>query len=148
MAPEVLLNAYNHKADIFSFGVLLWELFHVAIPFLGLSGEQVVLRVQMGYRAKISLSGRLVSLSALISMMWHQDTARRPEISSVVAMLLEMDIETLEQIDIILDSSQKSVSNEGSLLVTPSSYGNRPQGQEGTTKLVNAENVDYVPHQL
>ena len=37
MAPEVIRNAqYNEKADIYSFGVLLWELITGMVPY----GEQ------------------------------------------------------------------------------------------------------------
>ena len=33
MAPEVVFGAYNEKADVFSYAMLLWELMHVKIPF-------------------------------------------------------------------------------------------------------------------
>ena len=35
MAPELLQgNSYSEKADVYSFGILLWELFHEVVPFI------------------------------------------------------------------------------------------------------------------
>ena len=33
MAPEVIFEKYDHSADVYSFGLLVWEVVHVAVPF-------------------------------------------------------------------------------------------------------------------
>ena len=125
MAPEVILGQYNYKADIYSFGMLLWELLHVAIPFARLSSNDVVLAVQQSARPRISLPSRFEALSALISMTWHQNSEMRPDMSSVTTILLEMDIQTLERIELdVLGSGQhESSDNEISSMLPPSDHG-------------------------
>jgi serine/threonine protein kinase len=41
MAPEVLANQrYSNKADIYSFGMVMWECCARQVPFEGLNGVQ------------------------------------------------------------------------------------------------------------
>lgn len=43
MAPEIILgNKYNEKSDIFSFGLIIWEIIMRKIPFYGYSLAQLV----------------------------------------------------------------------------------------------------------
>ncbi|KAK9815543.1 hypothetical protein WJX72_005453 [[Myrmecia] bisecta] len=49
MAPEVLRNQMvNEKSDVFSFGVILWELFSGQVPWAGMNPMQVVGAVGWG----------------------------------------------------------------------------------------------------
>ena len=42
MAPEVIANGkYTEKADVFSFGVILWELAARQLPYDGMNSVQV-----------------------------------------------------------------------------------------------------------
>jgi len=89
MAPEVVLGAYDHKADVFSYGMLLWELFHVARPFSKLTGRQVVQEVQSAKRPRVALPQALKAYASIITTCWAQDACDRPEMTDVVAKLLE-----------------------------------------------------------
>lgn len=41
MAPEVLANQrYSNKADVYSFGMVMWECCARQVPFEGLNGVQ------------------------------------------------------------------------------------------------------------
>ena len=43
MAPEVALRQpYNEKVDIFSFGMILWQMLHGAAPFKGMKREDLL----------------------------------------------------------------------------------------------------------
>jgi len=49
MAPEVLRGSeHTEKADVYSFGVLLWEMLSGQLPFGGLSVPQIVASVGWG----------------------------------------------------------------------------------------------------
>jgi serine/threonine protein kinase len=57
MAPEVAMRkAYNEKVDIFSFGVIPWQLVHGEIPFRNMTREEHMSQViKSGQRPAISL---------------------------------------------------------------------------------------------
>jgi len=48
MAPEVLKECYNEKADIWSIGVLTYELLSGKLPFDGESDQQIVSQIRSG----------------------------------------------------------------------------------------------------
>uniref|UniRef100_A0A7E4UXV2 Tyrosine-protein kinase n=1 Tax=Panagrellus redivivus TaxID=6233 RepID=A0A7E4UXV2_PANRE len=53
LAPETLITAtYTYKSDVFSFGILLWEVFTgcVSEPYPGLTAAEVNAKVKQGYR--------------------------------------------------------------------------------------------------
>jgi serine/threonine protein kinase len=49
MAPEVLANQrYSNKADVYSFGMVMWECCARQVPFEGLNGVQAGAATQRG----------------------------------------------------------------------------------------------------
>ena len=56
MAPEVAsAQPYNHKADVYSFGMILWELVAYEKPFDGMNREEFYEKVvHGGYRPEIT----------------------------------------------------------------------------------------------
>ena len=54
MAPEIVLRKpYNHKCDVYSYGVLLWETLHQQEPFAGLMPLQAAFAVAMQHARPI-----------------------------------------------------------------------------------------------
>lgn len=101
MAPEVCLRAYNYKADVFSFGMLLWEILHVDIPFSRLSAPQVLLAYVQELRPRIKLPEGLQKQQAfqeLICACWYHDSAGRPEMCDVVLRLEDLVSTGMEQV--------------------------------------------------
>jgi len=85
MAPEVAEGLpYNHKADVYSFGVILWEMNAGKRPFNGLSRDTFYEQVIHG-GGRPSLSKKWPSeLNKLISDCWSADIDTRPTFRNIV----------------------------------------------------------------
>ncbi|CAA7396871.1 unnamed protein product [Spirodela intermedia] len=85
MAPEIMNHQpYDHKADVFSFGIVLWELATSKIPYSDLTPIQAALCVIKGLRPKPPSDARLVDL---MQRCWDEAPARRPQFSEIRAEL-------------------------------------------------------------
>jgi hypothetical protein len=85
MAPEVVLNKpYNEKVDVYSFGIMVWQLASDRVAFKGLSKEQfmrdVVLR---GVRPKLDASWPS-GFKTLLEGCWHHEFEKRPSFAFIV----------------------------------------------------------------
>lgn len=79
MAPEVLRNEpSNEKADVFSFGVVLWELMTVQKPWLGLSALQVMGAVGVQNRSLEVPAYVPREVADVIESCFHMDPTARP----------------------------------------------------------------------
>ena len=88
MAPEVALRRpYNEKVDIYSFGMILWQLLTGEPPFNGLSREEYMMRVvRGGVRPPVPTSAP-ADLVHLIRTCWDANPDRRPSASSIIKQL-------------------------------------------------------------
>lgn len=89
MAPEVMdrskeQNYYNLTADVYSFGILFWEMMSLATPFKKISTlaslENLV--VNKAYRPKVDPTWSK-ELSVLIQSCWNQRSSARPSFEKV-----------------------------------------------------------------
>eukprot|EP01052_Picozoa_sp_SAG31_P050295 SAG31_NODE_11413_length_1033_cov_1.255889_1_plen_143_part_10 len=80
MAPEVLRGEpYSLKADVYSFGVIMWEALHRATPYSGLSEVEIICKVGMcGLRLKIAPTIPLF-WRTIMMVCWREDAKQRPE---------------------------------------------------------------------
>ncbi|KAL5216147.1 hypothetical protein ABZP36_007548 [Zizania latifolia] len=87
MAPEVINHKpYDHKADVFSFAIVLWELVTSKIPYENLTPLQAALGVRQGMRLEIP--ARVHSrLSKLIQRCWDENPRVRPFFSEITVEL-------------------------------------------------------------
>ncbi|MFS7923942.1 putative protein kinase TKL-CTR1-DRK-2 family [Helianthus anomalus] len=88
MAPEVLRNEpSNEKSDVFSFGIILWELVTQRVPWSNMNPLQVVGVVGFMDR-RLDLPEDLdPSLSSIIQDCWQSDPALRPSFESIMTRL-------------------------------------------------------------
>ncbi|XBJ06246.1 hypothetical protein VPH35_024894 [Triticum aestivum] len=87
MAPEVINHKpYDHKADVFSFAIVLWELVTSKIPYENLTPLQAALSVRQGLRLVIPSSVH-PRLSKLIQWCWGENPHTRPVFSEITAEL-------------------------------------------------------------
>eukprot|EP01025_Chloroclados_australasicus_P064342 TRINITY_DN8583_c0_g1_i2.p3 TRINITY_DN8583_c0_g1~~TRINITY_DN8583_c0_g1_i2.p3 ORF type:complete len:208 (-),score=8.16 TRINITY_DN8583_c0_g1_i2:1538-2161(-) len=113
MAPEVFLNqTYNEKVDVFSFGVIVWELFskdmlssRVAINGTRDEVIRYCAKVSVGYREPLPERWPKL-LRELIKDCQQTDLEKRPTFSEIVGRVRDME-ESIEDWDEKLRTSSR-----------------------------------------
>lgn len=71
MAPELIENKhFNKSVDVYAFGILLWELVALEMPFFGVDIPTIRERVVDGVRPRIPSYGVSPRLHKLITNCW------------------------------------------------------------------------------
>jgi len=87
MAPEIINHKpYDHKADVFSFAIVLWELITLKVPYDTMTPLQAALGVRQGFRLEIP-SDTHPGLSELIEQCWDEDPDVRPVFPEIIVQL-------------------------------------------------------------
>ncbi|XP_038055741.1 uncharacterized protein LOC119727764 [Patiria miniata] len=89
MAPELMANTANSltdKVDVYSFGIIMWEMFTGLIPYRGLSVFQVLEAVQKKQRPDIPESCPQ-PLRCLIIACWEHKPNKRPSFKDILIAL-------------------------------------------------------------
>jgi len=87
-APEVLRNErYTETADVFSFGVVLWELVTREEPHHGVPPFQIVFAVGTQGIRPIIPSSCPVEVGSLIEECWAESPDERPDFSEIMKRL-------------------------------------------------------------
>mgnify|MGYP000982516575 CR=1 FL=1 len=97
-APEVLLGqSYSHKCDLWSFGVVCWEVLTARVPFDGMSPATVATQVAMeGMRLPVP-PGVSIRLLRLIARCWSEQPEHRPEFGTLEVELQGVVNELLDE---------------------------------------------------
>jgi serine/threonine protein kinase/ABC-type phosphate transport system substrate-binding protein len=95
-APEILGGArnYDEKVDVYSFGIVAWQVVTRREPFAGRNFVGVTLDVLEGKRPKIP-SDCPPAMRTLIEACWDKDPKARPSIDHAVAVLEKEHTEAL-----------------------------------------------------
>jgi serine/threonine protein kinase len=90
-APEVLTGgAYDTCADVYSFGILLWELYAQQVPYAALSLPPIQLGMQVAMkqlRPTMPVPNAPSEMMELAQRCWATDPATRPAMAQVVQRL-------------------------------------------------------------
>lgn len=112
MAPELFeSNQYTSKVDVYSYGMLLWEMLTGASPYKGKTGCQIAIAVTQKQERPAFPKDTPRDLAALISACWQQNPAKRPTFKKICGLLkddkyyfegtdstkVEMFLESIEQ---------------------------------------------------
>ncbi|CAH9123611.1 unnamed protein product [Cuscuta epithymum] len=107
MAPEMIKRkSYGRKVDVYSFGLILWEMVTGFIPYEDMTSVQAAFAVvNKNTRPTIPMDCP-PSMKTLIEQCWCLQPDKRPEFSQIVK---------------VLEQFETSLANDGTLNQVPSS---------------------------
>lgn len=96
MAPELYNDVtlqrgekkhYDHKVDVYSFGMVLWEMLSNRLPFEGMSNMQAAYAAAFK-NVRPNTDALPEELALILTSCWEEDPSTRPDFSQIVQMLL------------------------------------------------------------
>eukprot|EP00455_Lapot_gusevi_P010603 TRINITY_DN14806_c0_g1_i2.p1 TRINITY_DN14806_c0_g1~~TRINITY_DN14806_c0_g1_i2.p1 ORF type:complete len:108 (+),score=23.34 TRINITY_DN14806_c0_g1_i2:114-437(+) len=92
MSPEVMQSQrYTEKADIFSYGIIVWEILFRQVPYQGMNSVQVSIAViTQGLRPPIP-PDTPPELAKLMQDCWHGNPYERPTFTQILERINQIE---------------------------------------------------------
>ncbi|XP_062536859.1 mitogen-activated protein kinase kinase kinase 7 [Armigeres subalbatus] len=155
MAPEVFEGStYTEKCDVFSWGIILWEVIAREQPFKSMENPYAIMwKVHQGSRPPL-IDGCPKPIEHLMISCWNQEPGNRPSMQHVVEQMNQLckffpgEHEPIVYPDVADDDEESSYSHDDSTLDTNhhgtgSSFGSTFYGRNhGTITSHNTTNTN------
>nr|KAF7413035.1 hypothetical protein H0235_012886 [Vespula pensylvanica] len=145
MAPESLADhVYTSKSDVWSFGVLLWELVTLgASPYPGVDVHNLYNLLKAGYRME-KPANCSQQLYKLMVSCWHEEPGMRPSFKELTCHWERMLEDGVEYLDL----NPRTVHNQAYFaslhaLDSPTSSGDQDV-EEGKVNILKTDTVNYL----
>ena len=91
MAPEVITNEhYTEKADVYSFGIILWEFWSKDPPYKGIKAKEVGIKVKNNKNYRPNIPDEVPQeIVELIKCCWDADPEKRPSFINIINYIEE-----------------------------------------------------------
>ncbi|GAB6027068.1 hypothetical protein CHUAL_013794 [Chamberlinius hualienensis] len=101
MAPESLYdNIFSSKTDVWSFGVLMWEIVTLgSTPYPGMASGEVIKKIRDGYRLEKPEHCKR-ELYNYMYYCWYKDPSERPSFGELSQKLEELLLEDVDYIEL------------------------------------------------
>jgi serine/threonine protein kinase len=87
MAPEQFKQEpLSEKTEVFSFGVILWELWTRAEPWKGVSMTSIEAHILVGDRLQIPVGEIPAPIARLVKKCWLEEPTDRPDMGEIVTV--------------------------------------------------------------
>merc|ERR1712137_113203 len=95
MAPEIIVGGIpSEKTDVYSFGIILWEIFSQKIPFPFMISFPEFRKMIWVDNIRPSLDSITVpSICELLELCWHQNPEIRPSVGEIINTIDNIKIE-------------------------------------------------------
>lgn len=97
MLKDELTSEYSIKIDVYSFGIICWQLYTCRVPYVEIPGSVLAVAeaVLAGHRPEIP-SDCPTLFAKIMKRCWHESALRRPNFDDIV-QLLEIEMASEEQ---------------------------------------------------
>jgi len=107
LAPECMeASSFTEQADVYAYGIIIWELFTREIPFSHLSPHQAALAVLAEDKRPEIPAFVPPNFASLIRACWDRDPKKRPSFPQILEALAQLKKEGLPRIDLSLENAR------------------------------------------